>query len=245
MRSSWSPSVRLLRTPQSWPPQCCRVRSKGTGYRPCAGRRHVPRTRRVSSLRASRIVHGSERLPARRGPVSAPGRFVSYRRGGPHGLHRTRRGSLVSLHWTARSVAGRRMAMSDVHVVPSGDKWALEVDGQQRDTFPTQNEAVTRGRTLLLGRDGRAGLGTATRLAHRQGRVPVRAVCVSGLTRRTSRRPWHRRRVLRLPRREPPCGFAGRCRRQCRAGIGARLERRRLRRDQPDLHRNPSRRRRP
>ena len=38
--------------------------------------------------------------------------------------------------------------MSDVHVVPSGDKWALEVDGQQRDTFPTQNEAITHGRTL-------------------------------------------------------------------------------------------------
>jgi Uncharacterized protein conserved in bacteria (DUF2188) len=38
--------------------------------------------------------------------------------------------------------------MSDVHVVPSGNDWALEVDGEQRDTFQTQNEAVTRGRQL-------------------------------------------------------------------------------------------------
>jgi hypothetical protein len=38
--------------------------------------------------------------------------------------------------------------MADVHVVPSGDRWALEVDGQERDTFSTQNEAITRGRAL-------------------------------------------------------------------------------------------------
>jgi hypothetical protein len=38
--------------------------------------------------------------------------------------------------------------LSDVHVVPSGDDWALEVEGEQRDTFPTQNEAITRGRQL-------------------------------------------------------------------------------------------------
>jgi hypothetical protein len=38
--------------------------------------------------------------------------------------------------------------MSDVHVVPSGDEWALEVDGQERNTFPTQNEAIIRGRSL-------------------------------------------------------------------------------------------------
>ena len=38
--------------------------------------------------------------------------------------------------------------MSDVHVVPSGDDWALEVEGQQRDSFPTQTEAITRGRQL-------------------------------------------------------------------------------------------------
>jgi hypothetical protein len=38
--------------------------------------------------------------------------------------------------------------MSDVHVVPSGDDWALEVEGRQRDSFRTQNEAITRGRQL-------------------------------------------------------------------------------------------------
>jgi hypothetical protein len=30
--------------------------------------------------------------------------------------------------------------MSDVHLVPSGDDWALEVDGVKRDRFSTQNE---------------------------------------------------------------------------------------------------------
>jgi hypothetical protein len=38
--------------------------------------------------------------------------------------------------------------MGDVHVVPNGDDWALEVEGQQRDSFRTQNEAITRGRQL-------------------------------------------------------------------------------------------------
>jgi hypothetical protein len=38
--------------------------------------------------------------------------------------------------------------MPDVHVVPDGDDWALEVDGQKRDSFRTQNEALTRGRQL-------------------------------------------------------------------------------------------------
>jgi hypothetical protein len=38
--------------------------------------------------------------------------------------------------------------MSDVHVVPSGSDWALEVDGQKRDSFSTQNEAITHGRQL-------------------------------------------------------------------------------------------------
>jgi Uncharacterized protein conserved in bacteria (DUF2188) len=36
----------------------------------------------------------------------------------------------------------------DVHVVPSGDKWAREVNGEQRGTFPTQNEAIIRGRGM-------------------------------------------------------------------------------------------------
>jgi hypothetical protein len=38
--------------------------------------------------------------------------------------------------------------MADVHVVPSGEAWTLQVDGEKRDTFSTQNEAITRGRQL-------------------------------------------------------------------------------------------------
>jgi hypothetical protein len=38
--------------------------------------------------------------------------------------------------------------MADVHVVPSGEVWALQVDGEKRDIFSTQNEAITRGRQL-------------------------------------------------------------------------------------------------
>ena len=54
--------------------------------------------------------------------------------------------------------------MSDVHVVPSGSEWALEVDGTKYETFRTQNEAITRGRQLaeqeggelvIHGQDGR------------------------------------------------------------------------------------------
>ena len=38
--------------------------------------------------------------------------------------------------------------MSDVHVVPSGDDWAIEVDGDERESFDTQAEAIDRGREL-------------------------------------------------------------------------------------------------
>ena len=38
--------------------------------------------------------------------------------------------------------------MSDVHVVRDGDEWALKVDGQSRDGFRTQSEAITRGGQL-------------------------------------------------------------------------------------------------
>jgi hypothetical protein len=38
--------------------------------------------------------------------------------------------------------------MADVHVVPSGDQWACEVDGAQRSTHSTQDDAVTAGRQL-------------------------------------------------------------------------------------------------
>ena len=44
--------------------------------------------------------------------------------------------------------------MSDVHVVPSGDGWALEVDGQERDTFNTQDEAAQQGRQLAEEENG-------------------------------------------------------------------------------------------
>jgi len=38
--------------------------------------------------------------------------------------------------------------MSDVHVVPRGDAWALEVAGDKQESFDTQDEAVRRGRRL-------------------------------------------------------------------------------------------------
>jgi hypothetical protein len=43
--------------------------------------------------------------------------------------------------------------MSDVHVVPSIDEWAVELDGEQRATYNTQNEAITRG-GQLAGEEG-------------------------------------------------------------------------------------------
>jgi hypothetical protein len=44
--------------------------------------------------------------------------------------------------------------MSDVHVVPSGDNWALEVDGQQRESFDTQDGAIQQGRQLAEEENG-------------------------------------------------------------------------------------------
>jgi Uncharacterized protein conserved in bacteria (DUF2188) len=38
--------------------------------------------------------------------------------------------------------------MSDVHVVPHDDFWALEVSGDKQETFDTQNQAIQRGREL-------------------------------------------------------------------------------------------------
>ena len=38
--------------------------------------------------------------------------------------------------------------MSDVHVVPHGASWALEVAGNTQQTFATQDEAISRGRQL-------------------------------------------------------------------------------------------------
>jgi len=38
--------------------------------------------------------------------------------------------------------------MSDVHVVPQGDRWALEVAGDKRESFDTQDEAIRRAHEL-------------------------------------------------------------------------------------------------
>jgi hypothetical protein len=38
--------------------------------------------------------------------------------------------------------------MSDVHVVPNGDQWACEMNGNTRSTHDTQDEAINHGRHL-------------------------------------------------------------------------------------------------
>ena len=38
--------------------------------------------------------------------------------------------------------------MPDVHVVPSGNQWACEIDGNKRSTHGTQQEAIEKGRGL-------------------------------------------------------------------------------------------------
>jgi hypothetical protein len=53
--------------------------------------------------------------------------------------------------------AGKRLgepAVAGVHVVPTGEVWALQVDGEKRDAFSTQNEAITRGGQLAEERQG-------------------------------------------------------------------------------------------
>ena len=44
--------------------------------------------------------------------------------------------------------------MSDVHVTPNDDGWAIEVDGDTRDTFDTQEEAIERGREVAEAEQG-------------------------------------------------------------------------------------------
>jgi hypothetical protein len=44
--------------------------------------------------------------------------------------------------------------MSDVHVTPSGDGWAIQVDGDERGTFDTQQAAIDRGREVAEAEDG-------------------------------------------------------------------------------------------
>jgi len=38
--------------------------------------------------------------------------------------------------------------MPDVHVVPSGDQWTVEIGGNKRSTHATQEEAIRHGRQL-------------------------------------------------------------------------------------------------
>jgi Uncharacterized protein conserved in bacteria (DUF2188) len=54
--------------------------------------------------------------------------------------------------------------MPDVHVVPEGNLWACEIDGNIRSTHETQEEAIKEGRGLaedqnselvIHGQDGR------------------------------------------------------------------------------------------
>ena len=44
--------------------------------------------------------------------------------------------------------------MSDVHVVPEGDRWACEIDDKVRSTHRTQDEAVQQGRQLAEDENG-------------------------------------------------------------------------------------------
>jgi len=41
--------------------------------------------------------------------------------------------------------------MTDVHVVPQGEAWSLEVAGVKQASFDTQDEAIRRGRKLAAG----------------------------------------------------------------------------------------------
>jgi Uncharacterized protein conserved in bacteria (DUF2188) len=38
--------------------------------------------------------------------------------------------------------------MADVHVVPAGDQWEVEIGGNIRSTYDTQAEAIKQGRHL-------------------------------------------------------------------------------------------------
>jgi hypothetical protein len=43
--------------------------------------------------------------------------------------------------------------VADVHVVPDGDAWAVEIDGKKRGRFQTQSEAISRA-GQLAGEEG-------------------------------------------------------------------------------------------
>ena len=44
--------------------------------------------------------------------------------------------------------------MPDVHVVPTGNLWACEIDGHTRSTHETQEEAIKEGRGLAEDHSG-------------------------------------------------------------------------------------------
>jgi hypothetical protein len=44
--------------------------------------------------------------------------------------------------------------MSDVHVTPEDGGWAIKVDGDTRETFDTQDEAIDRGREVAEAEQG-------------------------------------------------------------------------------------------
>lgn len=44
--------------------------------------------------------------------------------------------------------------MTDVHVVPQGSRWGLEVNGEIRSTHDTQDEAINEGRGLAKQEQG-------------------------------------------------------------------------------------------
>lgn len=44
--------------------------------------------------------------------------------------------------------------MSDVHVVPHGDGWALEVSGDKQEAFDWRDDAIRRGRGLAEQEEG-------------------------------------------------------------------------------------------
>ncbi len=44
--------------------------------------------------------------------------------------------------------------MSDVHLVPHGEAWALKVGGDKRESFNSQDAAIRRGRELAEQKHG-------------------------------------------------------------------------------------------
>ena len=53
--------------------------------------------------------------------------------------------------------------MVEVHVVPQGDAWVLEVAGNRQESFDARVDAIRRGREL-------AGQGYGTLVIHGKGR---------------------------------------------------------------------------